>query len=328
MTPGHIMEEMPEICMPGGREASLEGPLLFSAHMDTVEPSRGKKPILHEDGKITSDGTTVLGADCMAGMAAILEALQELGEEKSPCRDLEILVTIGEEKHLRGSAVFDFSKVKAREAFTLDLSGPVGEAAFQAPTLIDFKITVKGKSAHAGFAPENGVHAIAIAAKSIARMEQGRVGADMTVNIGGIQGGGKTTNIVPDHCQMIGEIRCFSHEKALAQMEKVKRIFAEEAEAAGGSCEFQVEVSYQAYQTEKNHSSVLRFQRACAQLGLPGTITKTFGGSDQANLALHGIQGLVLATAMMQVHTCQEYVQLSELEKLTDLVKRMMQDGK
>lgn len=37
--------------------------LLFSAHMDTVAPGSNKKAILHEDGKITSDGTTVLGAD-------------------------------------------------------------------------------------------------------------------------------------------------------------------------------------------------------------------------------------------------------------------------
>lgn len=37
-------------------------PILLSAHMDTVEPGRGKKAIFHEDGRITSDGTTILGA--------------------------------------------------------------------------------------------------------------------------------------------------------------------------------------------------------------------------------------------------------------------------
>lgn len=309
------------------RKGSLPGgALLFSTHMDTVEPALGKQAILHEDGRLTSDGTTVLGADCMAGTAALLEALHELEEEGKPCRELELLFTIGEERHLRGSAVFDFSKLKARESYILDMSGPVGAAACQAPTLIDFKIRVQGKSAHAGFAPEKGVHAIAIAAKAIARMELGRVGEDMTVNIGGIQGGGKTTNIVPESCQLIGEIRSFSHEKALEQMQKIKHIFMEEAETAHGSCEIQDEVSYQAYRTEEKHSSVRRFQRACEKLGLPGTVKKTFGGSDQANLALHGVQGLVLSSGMMQVHTCQEYVLISELEKLTALVKLLMQE--
>ena len=64
----------------------------------------------------------------------------------------------------------------------------------------------------------------------------------------------------------------------------------------------------------------------CEKLGLPGTVKKTFGGSDQANLALHGVQGLVLSSGMMQVHTCQEYVLISELEKLTALVKLLMQE--
>lgn len=309
------------------RKGTLPGtPLLFSTHMDTVEPARGKRAVLHEDGKITSEGTTVLGADCMAGTAAILEALQEISEEGLPCRDVEILFTIGEEKHLRGSAVFDYSRVQSKESYILDLSGPVGTAACQAPTLVDFQISVHGKSAHAGFAPEKGVHAIAVAAKAIASMELGHVGDSMTVNIGAVQGGGKTTNIVPDYCELIGEVRSFSHEDALEQMKKIEALFQREAELAGGSCEMKAEVSYHAYQTEDEHVSIQRFRRACETLGLPGIITRTFGGSDQANLAQHGIKGLVLSSGMSQVHTCQEYVMLPELEKLTELVKLLMQD--
>ena len=56
--------------------ASEEGgqPLLLSAHMDTVEPGRGIKPRIQGD-RIVSDGTTILGGDCKAGVAAILEGL-------------------------------------------------------------------------------------------------------------------------------------------------------------------------------------------------------------------------------------------------------------
>ncbi len=309
------------------RKGTLPGePLLFSTHMDTVEPALGKKAIVQEDGRIASDGTTVLGADCMSGTAALLEALRELLEESADCRDLELLFFIGEEKHLRGSAAFDFSKVKAKESYILDKSGPVGTAARQAPTLIDFRIVVHGKAAHAGFAPEEGIHAIRIASKVIARMELGRVGAEMTVNVGAIHGGGKTTNIVPDRCELTGEVRSFSHEKALEQMEKICSIFQEEAKAAGGSCEIHSEVSYRAYQVPEEHPSIVRFQRVCRKLGLPGTVEKTFGGSDQANLAQAGIHGLVLASAMEQVHSCQEYTRVSEMLKLKEIVKLLMQD--
>ena len=59
------------------------------------------KAVVHPDGRITSDGTTVLGADDMSGVAAVLEALHHLKEENRPTRELEILLCIGEEKHVK-----------------------------------------------------------------------------------------------------------------------------------------------------------------------------------------------------------------------------------
>ena len=71
----------------GGKEA----PLLFSAHLDTVEPSRGKKAVILPDGTIRSAGDTVLGADDFAGVAAILEAVRTIAEKKLPHREIELL---------------------------------------------------------------------------------------------------------------------------------------------------------------------------------------------------------------------------------------------
>lgn len=309
------------------RKGMLPGtPLLFSTHMDTVEPSRGKQAVIQADGRITSDGRTVLGADCMAGTAALLEALRELAEQGTACRDLEILFFMGEEKHLRGSAVFDFSRVRARESYILDLSGPVGTAAYQAPTLVDFRIEIYGKAAHAGFAPEEGVHAVAAAARGIARMELGHVGENMTVNIGAVQGGGTNTNIVPDYCRLIGEVRGLSHEKVLEQAERIQAVFQEEAKKAGGHSRMTCEIPVHAYTTPKDHASVQRFRRACEKLGLSGKLVSTFGGSDQSNLSLHGIEGLVLASAMEQVHSCEEYTEISRLVQLTELIQCLIQD--
>ena len=55
-------------------------PLLFCVHMDTVEPSRGKQAVVGDDGVIRSKADTVLGADDLAGVAAILEALSVIKE--------------------------------------------------------------------------------------------------------------------------------------------------------------------------------------------------------------------------------------------------------
>ena len=81
----------------------------------------------------------------------------------------------------------------------LDLSGPVGSAAVQAPSLISFVLTIHGKAAHAGFEPEKGIHAVTAAALAIARLPQGHLEEDTTLNIGLIRGG-TATNIVPESC--------------------------------------------------------------------------------------------------------------------------------
>ena len=73
--------------------ASLKGdlpgdPILLSSHMDTVNQGLHKKAIVHEDGLITSDGTTVLGADDLSGIVSILEAIRTIIELEIPHRSI------------------------------------------------------------------------------------------------------------------------------------------------------------------------------------------------------------------------------------------------
>ena len=104
--------------------------------MDTVAPGIGKKPVFHEDGTITSDGTTVLGADDLTGVIAILEGIRAVQDAGIPHRDIEILFAAAEEPFTRGSSEFDFSQMKAKESYVLDVTGPVGTAILQAPTIL------------------------------------------------------------------------------------------------------------------------------------------------------------------------------------------------
>lgn len=89
-------------------------PLLFSAHMDTVEPAAGKESVLYENGRITSDGTTILGADDVSGIAVILEALTRLRETGTPHRSIELLFPVAEEHYGLGSALAGWLKQYAR----------------------------------------------------------------------------------------------------------------------------------------------------------------------------------------------------------------------
>ena len=297
---------------------SLGAPLLLCALMDTVSPALGKCAVIREDGRITSNGTTVLGADDASGIAAILEALHTLRESGQPHRPVEVLFTVAEEVYCSGAAQFDFTRLRAKEAYVLDLSGPVGSAAYSAPSILFFTATVRGRSAHAGFEPEKGVHAIAAAASAISALKLGHVDGDTTLNVGVISGG-LATNIVPDTCEVRGEVRSFSHEAALAQIEAVKQQFQRCAQAAGAAVDFEVSSGCQAYQTPTNSPVVQRFQSCCAALGIQPRLDRTFGGSDNNYLAANGVSGLVIASGMYDCHTVGEYTTIDDLVKAAEL---------
>jgi|AGTN01.3.fsa_nt_gi peptidase T-like protein len=306
--------------LPGSLPADA---LLFCAHLDTVEPSRGKRAVLHEDGVITSGGDTVLGADDCAALAVILEALQAIREQGLPHRTIELALMVAEEIYCGGSARFDFSRVRSRECYVLDLTGPVGTAAYQAPTVITFEAQVLGKSAHAGFNPEEGVHAIAAAAEAVAGLQMGRVDENTTFNIGVIQGG-LAGNIVPERCIVRGEARSFVHEKAVRQAQLAREHFERSAARRGAAVEFTSRCGCQAYETPLSHRVVKRFEQACRSQGLSPVLQRTFGGSDNNYFAQHGIAGIVVATAMNNCHSCGEYTTQDELLRAAGLTASLM----
>lgn len=300
-----------------------QSPVLFSAHMDTVEPSFNKRAILLEDERIVSDGSTILGADDVAGITIILEAIERLKEQKIKHRPIELLFPVAEEYYGKGSAAFDYSRLKSKEAYILDLEGELGEAANAAPTLISFSISVEGKASHAGFAPNEGINAILVAARAIARIPQGEPKKGVTCNIGMVSGG-EASNIVPEFCKVKGEIRSLSHNDALAQWNEVKTVFIEEGEAVGATVKDLMQIEITAYETPMKATVINRFKKACKAIGVQANIHTTLGGSDNNNFALHGIEGIVMACSMYNVHSTREYCRLDELEAYTKMVMFLM----
>ena len=182
-----------------------DNPLLLSAHMDTVEPGRGIKPTIEGD-RIVSDGTTILGGDCKAGVAAILEGLESVVEEELPRRTIQLAFTRGEEIGLVGARNMDFSMITADEAVVFDGNGPVNKLTGSSPTYVSFEVTITGRSAHAGVEPEKGLSAIKIAAEIISELPQGRLDEETTFNVGTISGG-SVRNAVPEQATFTGEFR-------------------------------------------------------------------------------------------------------------------------
>lgn len=312
----------------GNLYAVLEGddelePLMFSAHMDTVQPCYFKHTVVDEDGTIHSDGKTIVGADDMSGVAEILEAVSIVYENRMNHRTIELLFTIAEELHCEGSKLFDFSKIKSKECYVLDYDGEIGSAATAAPAKVGFTAEIIGKAAHAGFAPELGANAIAAMAQAIANTKQGRVSQTRTLNIGNISGG-TVTNIVPDSCKISGEIRDISTQEAIDAAEKIKVEFEEVAISFGAKLNYEYDLQYSAYNVADSHSVVKRYKEACERSGLKFKTETTFGGSDNNVYVDNDITGIVVACGMHNCHSVEEYTSLDEMAKVTEILVSLM----
>ncbi len=298
-------------------------PVLFSAHMDTVEPGIGKRPIIHDDGYITSDGTTVLGADDMSGLAAIIEAIRTIKENKVKHRPIEVLFPVAEEVYTKGTKVFDFSKIKSKETYVLDLSGEIGTAALSAPSIISFSAEVKGRAAHAGFSPGEGINSIEIVSKAVSEIKQGKISEDSTLNIGEITGG-TATNIIPESCSIKGEIRSLDHNRAMALLKDVENRLRKYCNEYKAELHIKHTVDIKAYEISRTSKTVRNYEKVCNEMNIPVKLISTFGGSDNNNFALHGIEGIVIACGMNNVHSCGEYTSINDLIKSTEIIFKLM----
>lgn len=300
-------------------------PLLFCTHMDTVEPSCGKKAVVHADGKITSEGKTVLGADDFAGVAAVLEVLKTLRENGEKHHPIELIFSAAEERYCTGIRYFDFTQCKAKTGFVLDLTGAVGTVALSAPTILSFTVTLFGKASHAGFAPEMGINTVAAAAKAMASLQQGRLDEGTTLNFGVITAG-KAANIVADRCEIRGEIRSAEHERAMDVYGTVCAAFENACCEIGAHVEFSYDIPIHAYRVTADSDALARFARACKAADVSMQTTETFGGSDNAAMKLFGIDGIVVANAMFNCHGTDEYTTVDDLVKTAEIVYRILTD--
>jgi len=285
--------------------------LMFSAHMDTVSPGRSINPV-EEYGLIRSDGTTVLGADDKAGIAAILEAVRVLQEQKLPHGDLELVFTVCEEVGLSGVKYLDFSSLTARMGYVLDSNGPAGTIINQGPSQDEIYAEMLGVAAHAGINPEDGVNAVQVASRAIANMQLGRIDHETTANIG-IISGGVAINIVPDKVMIKGEARSLKEQKRIIQTRAMCKSLKQAAREGGAQVQVKVETIYPAMSVSADSPVVQLAQKAALEIGVKPVVKGTGGGSDTHIFNKHGISAANLGIAMQKVHTIDEFITVSDL---------------
>jgi tripeptide aminopeptidase len=299
--------------------------ILLNCHMDTV-PNAVNVAAKIVDDRIVTDGTSALGADDKAGIAAILVSLQEMKEKEIPHGPIVLLFTVAEEVGLEGAKAFNMELLGPLGiGYTLDASGPIGTVVTRAPSKSDATIVFHGKSAHAGFVPEAGISAISLAARAIDTMKLLRVDEDTTANIGTIHGG-KVTNIVCDRCEVTLEVRSTTSERVKQHMAHLELCCIKALAAFGGSYEFDSVELYPGYIVDSEAPELKVFEQACAYAGVPFNPVHTGGGSDANIMRNQGLPVLTLGIGYSGAHTPSESIPLAALEKLTTLVIALCSD--
>ncbi|WDM20333.1 M20/M25/M40 family metallo-hydrolase [Paenibacillus polymyxa] len=299
--------------------------LFFTCHMDTVTPGKDIKPQLGEDGWIRSNGSTILGSDDKAGIAALFEAIRVVREQNIPHGQIQFVITAGEESGLMGARAMKPDVLDSDFGYALDSNGEVGSICIAAPTQARIEMKITGKSAHAGVNPEDGISAIQVASKAISKMKLGRIDKETTANIGSFEGGG-ATNVVCDFVLIRAEARSIVQEKVNHQIQHMREALETTAREFGAQGEFRSEVIYPAFSFTEHDEVVQVAQRAIQGLGLATPTFHSGGGSDANVFNGLGIPTVNLAVGYQNIHTTEEKIKADDLVKVAKVVVALIQE--
>ncbi len=300
--------------------------LLLCAHMDTVVPGEGIKPIV--DGEIVrTDGSTILAGDDKSGITIILEVIRVLKERNLPHGDLEVVFTICEEVGMLGAKHLDLSRVRSRAGMVLD-SERLQHLITKAPAANEIKFRVHGLESHAGICPERGISAIQVAAEALVKMKLGRIDHETTANIGVVQGG-FASNIVPNLVVMMGEARSHDESKLEAQTAHMRQCLKEAAanhrlqvdgKIFQASVEEDIKRDFPSMNVFKDSKVVQLVLKAAGELGIPMELAALGGGFDANIFNEKEIETVSLGTGMREIHALTEWLDVREMLQAARLV--------
>ncbi|MBQ4493994.1 MAG: M20/M25/M40 family metallo-hydrolase [Elusimicrobiaceae bacterium] len=301
-------------------------PFILGGHLDTVRPCKGVKPSV-KNGKVITDGKTILGADDRAGLAMIFEILRTLKENKVKHPPVDIILTLCEEGGMYGSKYLDTKIIKGKEGLLLD-SESNEELVVNAPKAVLFYATIKGVASHAGVAPEKGINALQVAAKAISMMRLGRIDP-MTISNIGVVNGGQSTNVVMPELTLKGEVRSRTKghlEKELKHIEdcfkKAAKMFVKKVDGKTIKPEiiWSTELKYPLLDIAPKSALITHIKNCGKKFGLNIKTASSGGGFDANVLAGKGLFMPIIGVGYADEHTTKESLDIETFFKTADLV--------
>ncbi len=344
---GYVMASIPSNC---GKEDVP--PVGFIAHVDTSPDASGKniKPqIIHDyDGNdiplagvpglalktsdfpelaeyrgqtiITTDGTTLLGADDKAGVAEIMYMAEYIMEHPE-FRHGEIKIGFTPDEEIgRGVAKFDVEKFGARYAYTMD-GGKIGELEYENFNAASATVRIQGRNIHPGYAKGKMLNAILIGMElnSLLPVEQrpeftdGYEGFFHIVSFSGTVEQAEFSYIIRDHDMGLYEKR-----------KETLRKCADFINGKYGEGTASVEIKHQYYnmkkEVEPHYHIIEKAVKAMEMEGITPVIKPIRGGTDGANLSFMGLPCPNIFAGGHNFHGKLEFVPAESMEKAAKVI--------
>ena len=343
---GYVMATIPSNC---DKEIPAVG---FIAHVDTAPDASGadiKPQIIPEyDGSdiplkgveglslkvsdfpelldykgqtiITTDGTTLLGADDKAGVAEIMNAVQYIVEHPE-FKHGEIKIGFTPDEEIgRGVVKFDVEKFGARYAYTMD-GGAVGELEYENFNAAGATVKIQGRNIHPGYAKGKMLNAILIGMElnALLPVEQrpeytsGYEGFFHIIGFNGTVESATFSYIIRDHDMAL-------YEQKKAYMQKCVDFINEKY----GEGTATVEIKHQYYnmrkEVEPHYHIVEKAKQAMEMEGIVPNIKPIRGGTDGANLSFMGLPCPNIFAGGHNFHGKMEFIPLESMEKASKVI--------
>jgi len=278
---------------------------------------------------ITTDGTTLLGADDKAGITEIISAMEYLIQHPEIKHGTIKVGFTPDEEIGRGADFFDVEKFGCEWAYTMDGS-QIGELEYENFNAAGVKLTFKGKSVHPGYAKGKMINSMLLANKFITKLPKDEVperttGYEGFFHVNDIQGSLEETKvqlIIRDH-----NMRKFEKRKEFIYklVEKMNKKYAKKF----GENIVDVKITDQYYNMKEKVKPVMFIvdiaEQAMKELNIKPIIKPIRGGTDGSRLSYMGLPCPNIFAGGHNFHGKYEYVPVESMVKATDVIIKIAQ---
>lgn len=305
------------------------GDIVLNAEKNIVLSPKYFKDLLQYKGQtiITTDGTTLLGADDKAGITEIVTAMEYLIQHPEIKHGKIRIGFTPDEEIGRGAHKFDVERFGADWAYTMDGS-QIGELEYENFNAAGAKVTFKGKSVHPGYAKGKMINSMLIANGFVSTLPKNEVpeqtkGYEGFFHVTGISGSIEETTvqlIIRDH-----DARRFKKRKKLLKkiVDKINRKFKKQF----GDDIAVLEIKDQYYNMREKVEPVFHIvkiaEKAMKKVGIKPIIKPIRGGTDGSQLSYMGLPCPNIFAGGHNFHGKYEYVPVESMVKAVEVIVKI-----